>query len=93
MRYLTSIGLLLLFQAIVSYAIIAGTRGGGSFVGLGAMLMAVLGIPTTAIVNFALIKSKPAQSGFEHFGRSFLIALILPALQIGLLVAVSVFRL
>jgi hypothetical protein len=93
MRYLTSIGLLLLFQAIVSYAIIAAGTGGGSFVGLGAMLLAGIGIPATAIVNFALIHARPAQSGFAHFSRSFLIALILPATQIALLVAVSVFRL
>jgi hypothetical protein len=57
------------------------------------MLLAGIGIPVTAIVNFALIHARPAQSGFAHFSRSFLIALILPAAQIALLVAVSVFRL
>lgn len=93
MRYLTSIGFLFLFQAAVTYAIILASTGGGSFVGLGALLFAVIGIPLTAIVNLILVKAKPSQSGYAHFVRSFLIALLLPLVQLGLLVAVSVFRL
>jgi hypothetical protein len=93
LRYLAGIVLLFLFQAAVTYAIVKAGTGGGSFVGLGAMLFAVIGIPLTAIVNIVLIRAKPAMTGYAHFRRSFLIALVLPLAQLGLLIAVSVFRL
>jgi len=66
---------------------------GGSFAGLGALLLALPGIPLTLIINFVQIRSNPQAGVTAHLGRSLLIALILPALQIGLLIAVSVFRL
>ena len=93
MRYLTGIGFTFLLQAAVTYAIVRAGTGGGSFVGLGALLFAVIGIPATAIVNLVLIRASPMQPGYAHFVRSFLIALALPLAQLGLLVAVSVFRL
>jgi hypothetical protein len=93
LKYLASVGLVFLFQAAVTYAIVRAGTGGGSFVGLGALLFAVMGIPVTAIVNLLLIRANPTQTGFARFFRSFLIALVLPVAQVGLLVAVSVFRL
>ncbi len=93
MKYLKCICLPFLIQAAITYAIISASSGGGSFVGLGAMLFAVIGIPATAIVNFSLIKAKPAASNSAHFVRSLLVSLLLPLAQLGLLVAVSAFRL
>ena len=93
MKYLANLGLVFLFQAVVTYAIVRAGTGGGSFVGLGALLFAVIGTPVTAIVNLLLIRANPTQTGSAHFVRSFLIALVLPLAQVGLLVAVSVFRL
>ncbi len=93
MKYLASLGLVFLFQAAVTYAIVRAGTGGGSFVGLGAFLFAVIGIPVTAIVNLLLIRANPTRAGYAHFARSFLTALALPLAQVGLLVAVSVFRL
>lgn len=80
-----------MLQAVLTL-IFSLAASGGSFVGLGAMLMALVGIPLTLIVNFALIRSDPAQTIAGHFNRSFLIGLILPGLQFGLLVAASVGR-
>lgn len=42
--------------------------------------------PLTLIINFALIRSYPALGTMAHFGRSFLLSLILPALQLALLI-------
>ncbi len=93
MKYLVCILFPLLLQVLVTFAIIQATKGGGSFVGLGAMLAAVLGIPATALVNIVFIRMKPDLPGLAHFSRSFLVALVLPALQAALAIAVSVFRL
>jgi hypothetical protein len=93
LKYLTNIVYLLLFQTAFTYAIVKAGTGGGSFVGLGALLFAVVGIPATAVVNVVLIRAYPAKSGLVHFGRSFMVAVVLPLAQLALLVAVSVFRL
>jgi hypothetical protein len=57
------------------------------------MLMALIGIPLTLIVNVVQIRSNPGAGMLGPLGRSLLLAMILPALQIALLIAVSVFRL
>lgn len=53
----------------------------------------LIGIPATAIVNFSLIKAKPADGSSGLFLRSLLVSLLLPLAPIGLLIAVSAFRL
>ncbi|MBX3650249.1 MAG: hypothetical protein KF771_02595 [Burkholderiales bacterium] len=91
MKYVACLGIPLLLQALLTL-IFGQAASGGSFAGLGAMLLAVVGIPLTLIVNFALIRSYPAQSIAAHFNRSFLLGLILPGLQLALLLAVSIGR-
>lgn len=91
MKYLACLGIPLLLQAVLTL-IFSQAAAGGSFAGLGAMLMALVGIPLTLIVNFALIRSYPGQSIAAHFNRSFLLGLILPGLQFTLLLAVSIGR-
>lgn len=85
MKYLLCLGFPLLLQAILTL-VFTQARTGGSFFGLAAMLVALVGIPLTLIINFALIRSYPALGTMAHFGRSFLLSLILPALQLGLLI-------
>ena len=81
-----------LFQAAFSYAIILASAGNGSFVGLGAMLLAVFGIPVTAVVNLALIHTH-RKNPIKAYGRRLLmLALVLPMAQLGLFVLVSVFH-
>lgn len=89
MKYLACLGIPLLLQALLTL-IFSQAASGGSFAGLGAMLMAVPGIPLTLILNFALIRSYPALSIAAHFNRAFLVGLILPAAQLALLVVVAV---
>jgi hypothetical protein len=91
--YLFGIGGVLLFQLGFSYAIIVASAGNGSFVGLGAMLFAVLGVPATALVNFLVIRSARKNPASSYVVRLLLIAFALPAAQLALLVLVSVFRL
>jgi len=93
MNYFIGIGGVALFQAAFSYAIILADTGNGSFVGLGAMLFALVGIPATAIINLVLIQNHRKNPSRAYIGRLLLIALILPVVQLGLMILVSVFRL
>jgi hypothetical protein len=63
LSYTISVGGVALLQAGISYAIILATSGGGSFVGLGVMLLAVPGIPLTALRNFLLVRASRRSPG------------------------------
>jgi len=91
--YLAGVGIPLLLQLGFTFIMMQAGSGGGSFVGLGAMLFAVVGIPLTAIANAIVVHSRfqPGRGGY--LARTFAFALVLPAFQLGLLVLVSVFRL
>lgn len=93
MSYLFGIGGVLLLQVGFSLAIILATSGGGSFVGLGAMLLAVLGIPLTALINLLLIRANRNKPASPLVLRLALVSLALPATQLALVILVSVFRL
>jgi hypothetical protein len=93
LSYLFGVGGVMLLQAGFSFAIILATSGGGSFVGLGAMLLAVLGIPLTALINFLLIRSSRKNPASPYVLRLALVSLALPAAQLALMILVSVFRL
>lgn len=93
MRYLVAVGGVLVFQVALSYTIILASRGDGSFVGLGAMLLAVPGIPLTALLNTLLIRSRRNNPASPYVGRLIVVSLVLPVAQLALLVLVSVFRL
>ena len=93
MSYLFGVGGVILLQVGFSLAIILATSGGGSFVGLGAMLLAVLGIPLTALINFLLIRSNRKNPASPYVLRLALVSLALPAAQLALMILVSVFRL
>jgi hypothetical protein len=92
-NYFLGVGGVVLFQAVFSYIIILAGTGNGSFVGLGAMLLAVFGIPATAIVNIMLIHTHRKNPTTGYIIRLLIISLILPLLQFFLLIVVSVFRL
>ena len=92
MSYFVVAGGIFLFQAAFSYAIILASAGNGSFVGLGAMLIAVFGIPVTAVVNLVLVHTQ-RKNPIKAYGRRLLmLALVLPMAQLGLFVLVSVFH-
>jgi hypothetical protein len=93
LSYILGVGGVLLFQAAFSYAIILAGTGNGSFVGLGAMLFAVVGIPFTAIANLVLVHSHRKDPATGCIGRLLLVSLALPVAQLALLILVSVFRL
>lgn len=93
MGYLIGVGGVALLQALFSYAIILATQGKGSFVGLGVMLMAGPGILMTATSNFWSVRAARKDPACGCVVRVFFVSLVLPALQLGLMIAVSVFRL
>lgn len=93
MRYLLGVGGVLLLQVGFTFAIILATSGRGSFIGLGAMLLAVLGIPLTALINFLVIRTNRKNPESPYALRLALVSLALPATQLALMILVSVFRL
>lgn len=92
MKYLAYLGLPLLLQAGFTWLIINAAPG-GSFVGLGALLFAGIGIPVTAILLLLLARQRSRRAGPGHYLQLLLVTLALPLAQLGLLVLVSVFRL
>lgn len=57
------------------------------------MLLAVVGIPATALINFLLIRSARGKGSSPGVVRIALASLVLPAAQLTLMILVSVFRL
>lgn len=93
MNYKFGIGLVLLVQiAISALTIFAGT-GNGSFVGLGAMLFAIYGIPITLIINFIIIRKHKKFPKKSNIITVSIISSALPCLQLALLLAQTMFDL
>jgi hypothetical protein len=93
MNYWIGVFGVLLFQVAVSLLTIAASSGNGSFVGLGAMLLAVWGIPMTLIANFLLIRSYRELPKASKVWLLIVMSCILPILQLLLLAAQIIFRL
>ncbi len=93
MNYLSGVGGIFLLQAAVSYAVVLASAGNGSFVGLGAMLFAIVGLPATAALNFVFIREHRMAPDRPYLLRMTLVSSVLPILQIALLVVVKFFRL
>lgn len=93
MNHLLGVGGVILLQVAFSVAIILASSGGGSFVGLGAMLLAVLGVPLTALVNFLIMRSSRSSPAPATVRRVALVSLVLPTAQLALMILVSAFRL
>ena len=71
-----------------------GRKGpGGSFVGLGAMLLALMGIPVTALLNFLFIQDSRRHPQRAFAQKVLLTSCVLPVLQLALLILVKVYRL
>ncbi len=93
MNYFVGIfGVLLLHLLATAITIAAGT-GNGSFVGLGAMLLAIWGIPTSLVANFLIIRSYRERPTAAKVWLLILVSLALPLLQLLLLAAQIIFRL
>jgi hypothetical protein len=90
LKYLIGIGGVLLLQAAISYATILAGTGNGSFVGLGAMLFALYGIPITAIINLLLIRKQKKNPQRSNIKMLILVSSILPIVQLSLLIAQKV---
>lgn len=90
MNYLVGIGGVVLVQAAISLAIILAGTGNGSFVGLGAMLLALYGIPGTAIINFLIIRQYRKSPTRSSPVSLVVISSVLPVLQLALLIAQQV---
>lgn len=83
----------LLLQVGFTVTVISLASGGGSFVGLGALLCAVVGIPLTALINALVIYASRKGSGSPYILRVTLISSVLPVVQLALVVLVTTLRL
>lgn len=93
MNFKFGIGLVLLVQLSISALTIFAGTGNGSFVGLGAMLLAIYGIPITLIINFFIIRSHKIYPKKSTITTISIISSVLPFLQLSLLLAQIVFDL
>jgi hypothetical protein len=80
MRFTLAVVVPFLAQLLFVFVIIAVTQGKGSFVGLWAMLLAMLALPLTALINWLRTRRKPPLPAFEHASRNFLTTLAFPVL-------------
>lgn len=87
MNYWLGVGGVLIVQLLVSFVTIFAGTGNGSFVGLGAMLLALYGIPMTVIANFLIIRNHRKNPKKSNVKTLMVISSILPTLQLSLLFA------
>jgi hypothetical protein len=57
------------------------------------MLLAVLGIPLTALINFLVIRASGKNPASPYLLRIAFVSLVLPAAQLALMILVAIFRL
>lgn len=87
MNYTVGIGVVLFIQLVLSGAAMYSSLGTGSFIGLGAMIFAVYGIPITAIINFLLIRRHRNTPRRSNVVWLIVVSSLLPILQLTLLTA------
>lgn len=92
MNYFIGVGGIALFQAAISYGTMLAGTGNGSFVGLAAMLFAIMGIPTTAFLNFIFMYENRKHPERPYRLRMFLVSAVLPVVQIALFILVKLYR-
>lgn len=84
MNYKIGIGAVLLLQIAISLLTIFSSTGNGSFAGLGAMILAIYGIPITLITNFFIIRSHKKCPRKSNAVILIAISSVLPCLQLTL---------
>ena len=92
MKVLALVAAVALAQALHSWSVMLDGPG-GSFVGLGAMLLALMGIPVTALLNFLFIQASRRHPKRAFAQKVLLTSCVLPVLQLALLILVKVYRL
>lgn len=80
MKFLLAVLLPMLIQAGFTAAVIVGMRGGGSFVGLWAMLLAPPAMLITAAINWLGTRRKPPMPVLHLVTRTFYVTLVYPVL-------------
>lgn len=93
MNFKIGIGAVLLLQIAISALTIYSGTGNGSFVGLGAMLLAIYGIPITIFINFFIIRNHKKYPKKSNITTIIIISSVLPCLQLALLFAQIIFDL
>jgi hypothetical protein len=68
----------LLAQALFVLVIVLATRGNGSFVGLGTILLGMIGLPLTALANWLYTRRREPQPVTALAAKVFLTTLAFP---------------
>ncbi len=82
MRWWWAVVLPLLVQAGAVAAVVLATNGGGSFVGLGALLSSLLALPLTALFNALAVRRRPALHPLVLGARVLYTSLVYPVLLV-----------
>lgn len=80
LRYIYGVLLPVLCQALVVWAVVEGTRGDGSFTGLGAYLLGMMTMPLTALVNGIWVYTQRDWPVGQVILKCWLLALAMPVL-------------
>lgn len=90
MRYVYCVLIPLLLQVLTVYIIIVMNTGNGSFVGLGAFLLAMPIIPITAIVNAVRTNQKKDIATPKLFLQSLMFSVAIPIGIIGAFIIMAI---
>jgi hypothetical protein len=86
MKYIVGVLIPVLLQVLMTWLVIVANTGNGSWLGLGALLLAMFAIPLTALTNFVLLRShQSTASPHPPYFKCLFVAVIMPILLVFLL--------
>ncbi|MCE2027422.1 hypothetical protein [Sessilibacter corallicola] len=86
MKYVWGVLLPALAQIVVTWIVITVNTGNGSWLGLGAFVLAIFAVPTTAIANFVSVRTHAeGDSIINLMTKCLLITAITPVLLVFLI--------
>jgi len=82
MKYVIGVLIPILIQVLFTAVIILANTGNGSWVGLGAFLIAMIAIPVTGLINILVIRNSAGISAGTTLAKCYLGIVIVPVLMI-----------
>jgi hypothetical protein len=89
MKFLFFVFFPFLIQLMVGLIVMFSHKPGGEFVGLGAMLLSLVGIPVSTMINWQRIRAQPPKSIMQLFAGTFYTTLPFLMLCVGLYILAS----
>lgn len=86
MKYVIGVLMPVLVQVLFTAVIISANTGNGSWVGLGAFLLAMIAIPATALINFFVLRNSTGKPAGTTLAKCYLSIIIVPVLMVLMLI-------